>query len=163
VLAELLTENSPQSPLLHVLRPLVVSEANEVRRRASQWAAEIRESKAFTAAAQVRLLDLLTTLIVQRFSNMTREEIDKMLQLTPLEQTRAGQELIEQGIEQGEVNILRRLIARKFGVSEEVVEATLRRLRRRDLEELGDFVLEAESFVQIRAWLDQRTPPANGN
>jgi predicted transposase YdaD len=105
---------------------------------------------------------LLTTLIAQRFSQMTREEVDKMLQLTPLEQTRAGRELIEQGIEQGEVNILTRLLARKFDVSEEAVEATLRRLRRRDLEALSDFVLEAESFAQIRAWLDQRPPHANG-
>jgi hypothetical protein len=39
----------------------------------------------------------------------------------------------------------------------------LRRLRRRDLEELSDFVLEAESFAQIRAWLDRRTFSANGN
>jgi predicted transposase YdaD len=166
-LADLLSASSPQSPLLHVLRPLVVSGVDEVRQWASQWAAEIRESKVLTAAAQVRLLDLLTTLIVQRFSQMTREEIDKMLQLTPLEQTRAGQELIEQGveqgIEQGEVNILTRQIVRKFDVSEEVVEATLRRLRRRDLEELSDFVLEAESFAQIRAWLDRRTSSANGN
>jgi hypothetical protein len=122
-------------------------------------ACEYRFSSPVLKESELRLLDMLTLLIVQRFSQMTREEIDNMLQLTPLEETRAGKELIEQG----EVNILSRQIARKFSIAQEVVTVILQGLRRRDLEELSDFVLEAESFAQIRAWLDRRTTSANGN
>jgi predicted transposase YdaD len=38
---------------------------------------------------------------VQRFVDLPYKEVETMLKLTPLEQTRAGQELIQLGIEEG--------------------------------------------------------------
>jgi hypothetical protein len=90
-----------------------------------------------------------------------------MLKLTPLEETRVGRELIEQGIEQaieqGEVMILVRLIARKFDVEPDVVSAILRRLRRQDFEALTDLVLDAETFAEIHKWINARTQLENGH
>ena len=47
------------------------------------------------------LIELLTYAIVEKFSKMTREEIEKMLKLTPLDETVAGKELIQIGKSQG--------------------------------------------------------------
>ena len=47
------------------------------------------------------LIELLTYAIVEKFSKLTREEIEKMLKLTPLDETVAGKELIQIGKSQG--------------------------------------------------------------
>ena len=47
------------------------------------------------------LRELLTYAIVEKFSKLTREEIEKMLKLTPLDETVAGKELIQIGKSQG--------------------------------------------------------------
>ncbi len=40
---------------------------------------------------------------LQRFPGLTSKEINKMLELTPLEKTVAGQELIQMGVDMGEL------------------------------------------------------------
>ena len=47
------------------------------------------------------LRELLTYAIVEKFSKLTREEIEKMLKLTPLDETVAEKELIQIGKSQG--------------------------------------------------------------
>ena len=47
------------------------------------------------------LRELLIYAIVEKFSKLTREEIEKMLKLTPLDETVAGKELIQIGKSQG--------------------------------------------------------------
>ena len=44
---------------------------------------------------------MLTYAIVEKFSKLTREEIEKILKLTPLDETVAGKELIQIGKSQG--------------------------------------------------------------
>ena len=46
-----------------------------------------------------RLIDLFVLFVIQRFSTLSRAEVEDMLKLTPLDETTAGRELIEQGIE----------------------------------------------------------------
>jgi hypothetical protein len=57
--------------------------------------------------------------------------------------------------------VLVRLISRKFGIGPEIVTTVLRRLRRRDIEALSEIVLDAESFAEIRLWVEQRTNDKN--
>ena len=47
------------------------------------------------------LTDLLLYAIVQRFRKLSLEEVRKMVQLTPLDKTVAGQELIQMGVDIG--------------------------------------------------------------
>jgi predicted transposase YdaD len=181
-----LLKAAPDSPVLHVLRPLAATTVDEIRQEAPQWVAAIHATPLMEEALRIRLVELLTLLIVQKFSQLPREEIDRMLQLTPLEETRAVRELIEegiakglqqgleqgieqgvkqgieQGIEQGELILLKRQLARRFGIQPDVVAALLRRLRREDFEALSDLVLEAESFAEIRAWIQARTRDTGG-
>jgi hypothetical protein len=62
---------------------------------------------------------------------------------------------IERGVEQGETRLLRRIIAKKFGLSPEIIDGYLRRLSPASRLELSDRILEWDSFGQAKDWLEQ--------
>ena len=53
------------------------------------------------SSSERELNELLEYAILQRFKTFTLEEIRKMIELTPLEETVAGKQLIQQGMDQG--------------------------------------------------------------
>ena len=63
-----------------------------------KWKAEIDFLKLSESTAEI-LIELLESAILSCFPKMTLKEIQKMIQLTPLDKTVAGQELIQIGIE----------------------------------------------------------------
>jgi predicted transposase YdaD len=101
VLPSLLARLPQSSPSLNVLRPLAVRTVNQVRRQGPVWVQSIRELTALDERQRNGLVDLLVKFVVQRFVDLPYKEVEAMLKLTPLEQTRAGQELIQLGIEEG--------------------------------------------------------------
>lgn len=85
---------------LTVLKPLTMAQKEQIFEEVQQWKADI--SALPLAEHQIsHLLGLLEYLILQRFPEMTLKEVETMLHLTPLEQTAAGQELIQIGIQRG--------------------------------------------------------------
>jgi len=92
-----------RTPLV-VLEPLVVETLDELRRRSELWCAVLNDLK-LSAEDRTFWLERLEYAVVQRFPSLTLQEIRTMLQLTPLEETVAGKQLIaigrEQGIKQG--------------------------------------------------------------
>ncbi|HRQ87927.1 MAG TPA: hypothetical protein PLA50_03970 [Bacteroidia bacterium] len=65
---------------------------------------------------------LTLNLLLQRFKTKTREEIRKMIaELTPLHETRAGRELLEEGIERGREEGIER--GREAGQRADILEA----------------------------------------
>jgi len=114
VLFDLLEAVEEPSPILHVLRPLVAEETT-IRTEAAGWLAELRRTETVHAAHRERLGELLVQLVIQRFREMSRQEIEKMLELTPIEETRAVREWIEQGIEQGIRDSILDLLTIRFG------------------------------------------------
>ena len=67
-----------------------------------QWKSEI-ESLNLSAEKSQILIRLLIYATAQRFPELTTEEVQAMLELTPLDQTTVGRELIQTGREQGEL------------------------------------------------------------
>ncbi|MCX6048578.1 MAG: DUF2887 domain-containing protein [Chloroflexi bacterium] len=100
-LPELLTKTSDLSPLLNVLRPLAAADVAEVQTQGPGWVESIKSLIDLDAQQRSNLLDLLVKFLIQRFANLPYKEIEAMLKLTPLEETRAGQELIQLGREEG--------------------------------------------------------------
>jgi len=97
VIPELLAHVPHASPLLNVLRPLIATDVAEIERAGPQWVASIQQMPQLDAGQHSVLVDLLVKFIMQRFVELPYKELERMLKLTPLEQTRAGQELIELG------------------------------------------------------------------
>ena len=71
-----------------------------------------------------------------------------MLQLTPLEETWAGIELITKG----KTNLLRLQLREKFGIDDAEISADLSRLSSRELDSVAKAILTAVSYDQIE-WL----------
>ena len=67
----------------------------KARRWCPAYAVEITE------AIQRQVLQLIETVIVHQFPKWSREEIDKMLQVTDVSQTRVFQEGVQRGREEG--------------------------------------------------------------
>jgi predicted transposase YdaD len=89
------------TPLV-VLKPLVLPDDADLPTAVSQWKTGIGEM-GLSESREKTLFELLEYAILQRFKTFTLEEIRKMIQLTPLEETVAGKELIQMGIEKGEL------------------------------------------------------------
>ena len=64
-----------------------------------------------------------------------------------------AEQIRQEGIHLGEKRLLSRLIARKYGLSQKVVDAYLEKQSPEALLELGDRILEWDSFEQVKAWV----------
>jgi predicted transposase YdaD len=101
VIPDLLAHVPNASPLLNVLRPLLVATVEEVEREGPLWVQSIQQMPQLNPGQHSVLVDLLVKFIMQRFVQLPYKELERMLNLTPLEQTRAGRELIELGETKG--------------------------------------------------------------
>ncbi len=95
-LPDLLKKIGKKASALTVLKPLVLKDRKKLPESVRQWDAEIRAVGLPRAKTEI-LNELLEYAVLQRFSDLTLEEVRKMIQLTPLEKTVAGQELIQIG------------------------------------------------------------------
>ncbi len=87
------------TPLV-VLKPLTLENKADLPEAVGQWKAGI-DAMALPEDRKKILTELLEYAILQRFKTFTLEEISKMIQLTPLEETVAGKQLIDLGMERG--------------------------------------------------------------
>ncbi len=91
----------PQSPgILTILKPLV-SPRHEIRAHIQEWKAEITSLPLPNEKIQ-KIIELLEFAVWQKLPNLSLKEVQKMIQLTPLEETVAGKELIQMGWQRGQ-------------------------------------------------------------
>ena len=79
-----------------MLKPLTFRHKKKLPEAVPKWKGEI-DSLNLSESMNRILIDLLENAILSRFPKLTLEEIKKMIQLTPLDKTVAGQELIQMG------------------------------------------------------------------
>ena len=87
------------SPLL-VLEPLVLEDTSELREKAPSWRVALQDLN-LVEKDRIFWIELLEYAVIQRFPSLTLQEIRQMLQMTPLEETVAGKELIAIGLTKG--------------------------------------------------------------
>ena len=73
-----------------------------------------------------------------------------MLQLTPLEETVAYQEIAHDSY----ADMLADMLEQKFNIPASEVITKLQPLNNRELKALGRFLLKAKSYKQIERWLE---------
>lgn len=99
-LIECLTAVWDEAGALTVLKPLAVSRKEHLVEEIQGWKAEIH-ALALPHEKIQTLLELLEYVIVYRFPAISRKEVETMLQLTPIEESVIGQELILLGEKKG--------------------------------------------------------------
>jgi len=79
---------------------LIASKPDAALRKAQRLVPELRESNR-TEVMKRQLVQFVETVILYQFPKMSREEIEKMLQVSDVRQTRVFQEAFEEGTEKG--------------------------------------------------------------
>jgi predicted transposase/invertase (TIGR01784 family) len=103
------------------------------------------------------IISLLSTIIVYKFSNLTRDEVDLMLGIE-LQQTRVYQEARAEGETIGEAReqaLILRLLKRRVGNVSIDLETQIKALPLDQLEELGEALLDFSQINDLVAWLNQ--------
>ncbi|MFM6350193.1 MAG: DUF4351 domain-containing protein, partial [Dolichospermum sp.] len=106
-------------------------------------------------------LDLVEAILVNKFSKLTIEEIQKMLNLKEADvtQTRFYQEVLQigekQGVQQGEANLTIRLLKCRCGNLTPVQEEKVRLLTIPELESLGEALLDFQNMSDLESWLKE--------
>lgn len=98
---------------------------------------------------QKNLTDLIETIIIHKLPLKSREEIEAMLDLQDLKQTKFYQEAFAEG----EANLVLRLLHRRIGEIPQNVTERIRKLSAEQLEELGEALLDFESQEDLVNWL----------
>ena len=136
-------------------------EADEAKAEARRLVELARGSRA--------IIGLLSTIIVYKFSNLSRDEVDEMLGIE-LQQTRVYQEAKAEGETIGEVRgearglqrgrteegqaLVLRLLTRKLGQIAPDVRSRVNSLTIDRIESLGEALLDFTQMGDLLTWLD---------
>jgi predicted transposase/invertase (TIGR01784 family) len=132
-------EELPINTGLMVLTTLEGDEAKVQARRAIERSGGDRD-----------IIELVSTIIVYKFDNLSRDEVDAMLGIE-LEQTRVYREAEQQA----EVRMVMRLLNRRFGETSLQYLTQIQQLAVAQLEDLGEAILDFNSIENLESWLNQ--------
>ena len=96
------------------------------------------------------IINLLSTIIVYKFSNLSRDEVDAVLGIE-LEQTRVYQEAQIDG----EQRLVLKQLTRKLGIITPELRSRVSSLTIERVEYLGEALLDFTSIADLEAWLSQ--------
>ena len=99
------------------------------------------------------IIELVSTIIVYKFSNLSRDEVDEMLGIE-LEQTRVYREAEQQGERKATQALILRLLNRRVGAVQPAVEMRIKALPLLPLEDLGEALLDFGQMSDLIGWLD---------
>ncbi len=99
------------------------------------------------------IIDLVTTIIMYKFEQLSRKEVEEMLGIT-LKETRVYREIKEEGREEGERTLIFRQLTRRVGELPLDVRDRIQTLNLEQLENLGEALLDFTSMADLQAWLE---------
>lgn len=106
------------------------------------------------------IIELVSTIIVYKFTNLTRDEVDEMLGIT-LQQTRVYQDAKAEGEligeARGEARMILRQLNRRLGSVPDRVSAQIQQLTVPQLEDFGEALLDLTNLVDVEMWLDRHS------
>lgn len=157
VYLEDLLELEDLSPNLEILKLLIVDDANAL------VLAQSIINTADTDEEMRRRLDLVEAILVNKFPQLSTEEILKMLNLktADIKETRFYQEVLLVGLEEGRqegrqeeaANLVMRLLTRRCGSLSSSLEIRVRSLLVNQLEMLGEDLLDFSDIKDLENWL----------
>jgi predicted transposase YdaD len=149
------------SPNLALLKLIITPENQAVSE-----AQKILESAESQEEFNLRL-DLVEAILVNKFPQLTIEEVQKMMNLreADITQTRFYQQVLEigrteglqigrtEGTQYGEANMVIRQLTRRCGNLSDALQAKVRSLSIPQLESLGEALLDFQNIADLKNWL----------
>jgi predicted transposase/invertase (TIGR01784 family) len=106
------------------------------------------------------IIDLLETVLVSKFAQLSRKEIQAMFLLSDIKQTRvyqeAKQEGRQEGRQEGESRLLIRQLSRRFGKISDRRIQIINSLTLEQLDDLGEALLDFGELADLDNWLGFR-------
>ena len=107
------------------------------------------------------IIEIITTIMVYKFEKLSLREVESMLGIT-LQETRVYREIKEEGLEQGlkqgkigeAVNLVMRLLTKKFGQISPENRSFISGLSLPVLEDLSEALLDFNHLNDLEIWLD---------
>jgi len=105
------------------------------------------------------IIELVTTIMVYKFENLSQKEVEVMLGIT-LQETRVYQEIKAEGREEGRsqeaINLILRLLTKRFGVVSGALRSRISGLPLAVLEDLSEAILDFGSLADLQVWLTEQ-------
>lgn len=101
------------------------------------------------------IIEMITTIMVYKFEQLSRSEVESMLGIT-LKETRVYREIKEEGREEATVNLVMRLLKKRFGELTPEMRSAITGLPLPVLEDLSEALLDFTSVADLQSWLAER-------
>jgi predicted transposase/invertase (TIGR01784 family) len=99
------------------------------------------------------IIELLETVLLSKFSQLSRKEIEAMFLVSDIKQTRVYQEAQQEQA----AHLLLRLLSKRFGKLQDSQIQTINKLTTEQLEELGEALLDFREINDLDEWLTSHT------
>lgn len=143
--------NIRQLPLWVALMVLTTVEEEQAPQEARYLLERSSVEKSETVSRAI--IELVTTIMVYKFEQLSRKEVEQMLGIT-LKETRVYREIKEEGREEGEKSLILRLLTRRVGELPQDVRSRIEILPLEQLENLGEALLDFTSMSDLQAHLE---------
>jgi predicted transposase/invertase (TIGR01784 family) len=143
-------------PLWVAVMVLTTIEEEQAPAEARYLLARSREEASLPTSRAI--IEIITTIMTYRFEQLSRREVESMLDIT-LKETRVYREIKEEGREEGReatANIIIRLLTKRLGEIPQEVRSSVTGLPLQLLEALGEALLDFTSVADLQAWLQAR-------
>ncbi|MEH1832682.1 MAG: Rpn family recombination-promoting nuclease/putative transposase [Nostoc sp.] len=101
------------------------------------------------------IIEMIITIMVYKFEQLSRREVESMLEIT-LKETRVYREIKEEGREEATVNLVMRQLKKRFGELTPEMRSAITGLPIPVLEDLSEALLDFTSVADLQSWLAER-------
>jgi predicted transposase/invertase (TIGR01784 family) len=132
---------------------------NTNKRQAPAVARQVlARSQASGTKAEIRaIMEILTTIMTYKFTKLSREEVETMLGIDSLKETRFYQEAKEDGVKEGRLSLVLQQLRQKMGKLNAKITAQIAKLDLEQIERLAIALLNFESIEDLTNWLSQNS------
>jgi hypothetical protein len=137
---------------------LIVDTEQEVRQNIVNWVEQIHQAD-LSSEAEQRLLMVMSQFIEEKFKILDYEEICKMLNLTPFEETTTFKKTYQRKLQEDFAEMLVQQIEAKFRFSQKTLAKLVLKLRQLALDDLKAMfkaIITMKRLKDLNAWIDQR-------
>ena len=149
----------PSSPGIDLIRLIIEPEPTAID-HAKQLLNQAKQT-AIADLSQKAIIELIETIVVYKFPQLSRQEIEQMLHLSDLKQTKVYQEALAEGLEQGKqqagATLITQLLAHKFGDLPPAVRSSIEQLSLTQIEALAKTLFEFSTLQDVIDCLQMHT------
>ena len=159
-----LSELEPSETLGVGLMQLILADSSGAVSQAQALVSRTR-SKRQPEAKSTEIIKLIETILIYKFPQLSREEIERMFGLSELRQTKVYQEALQEGWQEGrqegrqegeqtgEARLIVRQLLRRFGAISPELRVQIQSLSLSQLELLGEALLDFSEPSDLQDWL----------